>query len=97
MIRHVFVFFCLIGFLAWFPMAYYLFAVGREFARAKIAGEVPDVGWPSFPGGVPVVILFTDRLPAIRTQRYRFIFWFCIFFGSVAAGSFVATAFGPKW
>ena len=95
MIRHAFVFFCLCGFLAWFPMVYYFVVVGREFVRAKKAGEVPDVPWGT--RGLPVVVLFTDRLPAVRTQRFRFIFWFCVFLGCIVAGLLVGTVFGSNW
>jgi len=95
LVGHFFVFFWLCGVIAWFPMGYYIIAVGREFVRAKKAGELSDVAWGG--RGVPIVVLFTDRLPAVRIQRLRFIFWFCVFFGSVAAMFFVGTVFGAKW
>jgi hypothetical protein len=90
------VLFFLTGFLSWFPMAYYFIIVGSEFTRAKKAGELPDVSTGAR-GGIPVVVLFTDRLPAVRIQRLRFVFWFSVFLGSLVAGGFVGTAFGPNW
>jgi len=90
--RHFFVLFFLTGFLSWFPMAYYFIIVGSEFTRAKKAGVSTGAR-----GGIPVVVLFTDRLPAVRIQRLRFVFWFSVFLGSLVAGGFVGTAFGPNW
>jgi len=95
LVRHFFVFFCLTGILAWFPMAYYFAIVASAFGKAKRAGELPDIslGWR----GVPVQVLFTDRLPDVRIQRLRCIFWFSIFLGCLVAAFLVGTVFGPNW
>lgn len=96
MIRQTFVFFCLCGFLAWLPLAYYYVAIARALGRAIAAGEdIPTSGTGG--RGIPVVLLFTDRYPPIRDQRLKFVFWFCVFFGCVAAGTLVGTVFGSNW
>jgi hypothetical protein len=95
LVRHLFVFFCLTGFLAWFPMVYYYVIVGSAFVQAKKAGELPDIAWGG--RGLPVAVLFIDCLPAVRVQRLRLVFWVSVFCGSLVAAFLVGTVFGSKW
>lgn len=95
LIRHFFIFFCLCGAIAWCVMFYCAARINMEYRRALDAGEADDV--PRGGRGIPFIVLFTDRFPAIRKERRLFAKALCAFLACLAAALIVGTVFGPNW